>query len=709
MREIANFKKAIKLIISGNPDGAEPILKSFCKESPLYLPAQVNLALLYSNDGRLIEAESICSGLYHSADDILRNDQGLFFTYVKTYFEIIIKQHRVDEASAILQKGLDAIDTCMLDATLCTKIANFLNSAATAFIEIRPDLELSLLNDAEEYALHESVPQTISSIYNNRGCCYISLQDFNSAITAFTQAIEIAIQHNLDDELHRAKVGLAQSQGSSLQREHVLQVLDAVKYARNQGEYLSALRRACIALMLTERLNDKYLYEPIIDIILRISDENEEITRERNRALYFAGIILRKQLHDTERAMTALSKAVQGFLLTTIRTRHEPDKANVMVDGHYCFRELAHLLIQQDRIEEACFIIELARFFGWAFSFSKDISESIVSTNPLKEVPEKFNTELLLRLMETISDGEVHLHLAFLPPDLACFLVRNNGISVVLHPVPNDSLTFIDDIYSVPENLDDGLGMSSIPSAIISMTDKIVAAIDSDIVTRLVPYAALHLIPWREILNATGINHTKMQMPIAFSGLSHPKYHSVSLDDVMILASGDEENDTGIAAHIFADVICGGSIKTLACADDLTRALECNRIVLVCSHALPSDNLADTILILDDGPVLGLDVIPECVSAEMVILMNCDSATYMYSEGEVLSGLIPALLAKGCHNIIGNRFPVEINIAKRFLELFGGYLHKEYSIEDAFSNAKENLVSEGYGIWNTACLELFCR
>jgi tetratricopeptide (TPR) repeat protein len=692
---------------------AEELLMSIKSTSYFFYAAQINLAMLHlRHNPRGIEmAEEILIAVTAVADELYRTDFNTYLVYQRVRFEVFAKQNRMHEASQVVEQCDDDVRKVFMTSKMKSDYANFNNSIAVPMITIDPEYALVLLDEAMEYVNPDTDVRIYAGIFNNRGNVYLSMEEYQAAYKAFSYSWEYATKNEIENEIHRANVGIANTKQGKTTSSDVDIIVEAAEYSKSIGDCEGAVVRACVALQLSKREQIYDRIEKLVHYIIELSVDLDVYSLNRNRALYFAGSVLLGFSNESAAAVKALSQAVQGFFATSNRADHSNDKTYIMVEGHFCFRELANHLIEKARIDEACMLMELARFYGWAFTFSAELTRMIIEKDPLKALPYSLDISLLNSLMLKIRANEVHVHLAIIPPNIVAFVIRSDEIKHVKMRF-TEAFVYSQDggLYAIPQKLEDGFGMGAIPKIIIDFADKISEVLNQSILTKLVPYAGLHLVPWREMLQAADENLDFTEFSICFSGLEVNEKAYPLIEKTAILSYFGKDESFNQETKEFKKMLGAGILNVEADSDQVTAALEKNEIVYLSCHAKLSDDGSDVCFILEDGSFPGMDLVPEKLAAKLVILSSCDSATFFYTNGEVLSGTIPSLLSKGCDYVIATRFRISQLAAFKFAHYLGQFIKSGLTIEDAFSKSKKGMKNDCFGIWkDIACIELFSR
>ncbi|MCK5841949.1 MAG: CHAT domain-containing protein [Candidatus Sabulitectum sp.] len=709
------LRKAIQAMRRNQYCQAEELLLRIGDHSFFYVAAQVNLAMLHlrHNPNGIDMAEGILSKLAIVDHELFESDLETYLIHQTVRFEVLSKQNRVLEAGKIV----DHVNVLLAEVSMTpremSQYANFFNSISIPMLKIYPTYALELLESGFKYINDTTDSRVIAGMMNNRGNAFFALEDSKKAFVAFSEGKEYSEMNDVQDEVHRANVGMAQTKQVFLEREDIDRVIIAAKYSRDAGDCEVAVKRTCIAMQLSISENEIETIKECAYSIVDFSKNLDIYSTVRNQALYFAGSLFANRLEDEDASLDALSKAAQGFFSTSTRANLMYDKKYIMVEGHFCFRELANLLLEHSRVDEACMLMELARFYGWAFSFSDELAKEIVANNPLKEMPVELDTTLLHVLAKQITQAETQIHLAIIPPNIVAFFVSNDGVDFIKEEIPAScTYTFLKKLHQVPQLLKSGLGLNSIPQIICQFAEKMSEYVKgrNKAISKIIPYAGLHLVPWREVLQAYNDNLYMSNLTMCFSGLERSICQPIDIERTSILTYFAKDEEFGKEADEFMKIFSDCNVIDEAESFHISDALKQDDFVYVSCHGEPNSDNSDVFFKLEDGVHLGTELVPDKVNAKIVVLSSCDSATFFYAHGEVLSGTIPYLLSKGCDYVIATRFPISQIAALRFAHHFSRMLKLEYPVEEAFSKTKEGMLKDYLGVWeDVACIEIFSR
>jgi hypothetical protein len=394
------------------------------------------------------------------------------------------------------------------------------------------------------------------------------------------------------------------------------------------------------------------------------------------------------------------------------------DVVGMAFEMHENFRLLARMLLDCGRTEESLIAFEAGRALAHCTQVDPSYRDRVIAQNPFASLG-TVNHQVLSEIQSRLAADEALVSIGVLPPEVVAFVLGRDGVSMVSVQIPSDESqqrVFATDLEAIPTRLRERVGARAIPSILRELGSKIAASVGTRQVTAVLPYAALHNVPWRAVLRDAGLPWSQLLARTEFGLFLRTRAQRKPPRTALALGFGTAgELDLSEEARTFAEKFgLHGKLISPCSSSDVTRALEAEAIVLISCHGDvdSSDRIRDNLddgelfLHLHDGAHRAKAVIPKGARSPLVILSACESGVYWMAHGDFPAGAAPDLLRAGVSECIGARFRLGVSFAASFMPALGEQLAAQVPSARAF--ALVNAAHEPhFDLWrDLACLEL---
>ncbi|MDX1930410.1 MAG: CHAT domain-containing protein, partial [Pirellulaceae bacterium] len=392
------------------------------------------------------------------------------------------------------------------------------------------------------------------------------------------------------------------------------------------------------------------------------------------------------------------------------------DFEGIATSMHDHFRRLSRFLLLSGRTEESLIAFEAGR----ALAIAKDVApqelQRLLSNKPFASDGSHVSTESLQRIRQNLTDEQVLISIAVLPPNLVGFVVSKYGVETVDVPVGR-TVAEADEVYRevgmLPHRLANNVGVHAIPSSLKEFARLLVEKTGKREICRFVPYAFYHAVPWRLLLRHHGLDWNQLRFCTEFGVLlpfSNVSTHDVLGKGMVSIGHGDAMGiDLQEEARAFAQQWGAGSNFDSNCsAQTIRHVLSANQNLMISTHGRLAQR--KFYLELAEGSVSASELdLPQTI-ASLVILSACWSGVYAMAIGDNPIGFAPLLLRQGVRRCICTRWPIRAGFAGMFFPELATRLRTALNIEDAFVDTLAWAENNGYDRWrDIACVELIGR
>jgi hypothetical protein len=552
----------------------------------------------------------------------------------------------------------------------------------------------------------------IAQVLANYGHSLAKLGKLIFAERVILLSLKFAEAQNDDDQIDRSTLALIGVNPTLFSLPEVdIKFKSAIKNALNAKRYSTAYLRCCIyATFLIDHELDSNAKD-IINYALTFDGKLDRMDYNRPKLRYMYAKLKGVSADDK------LKHLVNGAQLwyKMLANKIPSDFSRISEEFHDHFRLLSLALLEANRNEESLTAFELGRTLSYMIECDPQLQSIITNLKIIED--DKLNLSIIKKLQRELKDNEVILVIASLPPIIICYMVFNNRIEIIDEKLTNDieELKDIEEsLKLVSEHLFDGLGDVSIADPFHNLAKSIVQKLGNSVIVKIAPYASLHNIPWRILLNYHGIKWEQLFCSTNF-GLMIPSLKSTRevnfLRECIGLSYGSityksytynlaEETD-----HFISNFKKNSHVRDCS-KEQVVEALKKEAVVFLSCHGRKNKDDYGISLTLSDGVFNSYDLFPNKINARIIILSACESGFYYMSWGDYPVGAAPELLKSGALFCIGARFPINAYFSDDFFKTLSLEIVKTKNLVQAFSNSL-SIHSGNYNLWdNLACLEI---
>lgn len=700
------FRTAIASQRRGHYKCAIRLYKKIRKESDYYFASVVNTAmiLLQTDPNGISSTEALICECENYLNEGNSFRIGEYLTYARVKIEVLARQNRLNEALDFADQVDRDVHSYGIEGAV-DSYANLWHSIAVPFVEKRPDFSLQILNKVNAHYNDIVDVRVKMGIIATRSASYLSKGNYSKAMSGYLELKATAESVSNEEQVYRAIVGINQAKAYLGDRVSIDELFDAYQYALGQNQLENALEKGAILLKEARRSKEWKLHKPLLEEIRKNAIGYDQLSYIRNKVLYAMGLDYKRCYNDESGSLVCLINSAQGYLSTVRNADTIEDKPMILQAGHECFRELAGRLLEMNRNEESCYVMELAKFFGWAFSFSKELEEEIFSKPVFDVTANTVDTRLLSRVISSLKSNECIVYISIVPTSMVGYVCADSGVRVCRIEIDE---MIIGELEEVPSKLSNGDGISSIPVKILDLAKKLIEIIGDKEIKKLLPSSPLDIIPWREVFKVVDDNVSVGSMLIGFAGLQ--PIESVvrrNWDSAVFSNMPQTDIEAELCASELSASVQYGASKAL-----VRKALREKELVFLSCHSKMNSEKTDVLFQLSDGDVMGAQLLSDVCITKLAILSSCESATYYHTQSGEMWGIVPMLLSLGCEYVIASRIPLQKDFSRDFLKEFVSRINKA-EIVHAFSATKKKLMDNEemfYSTWaHSASLEIFSK
>ncbi|REJ65000.1 MAG: CHAT domain-containing protein [Planctomycetota bacterium] len=713
------------------------ILEAEPAQSSCYGLALGNCSLAYLRVGNAPEAQERAR---QALEHIERNGcphPPSHVQFLRNFGEAVCQQGRWSEAVDILHRALAlsvslAEDNCDFDDDLEIQRADTLNSLGNVLLNFRawqPAVEC--FEDAREIYRRHGADSTWPLAYalTNLGLVWNVLGEPYLAEAALMEARGII--DSIGDVGQRSRIDIALIQLGSTQitpDQRLPTIRRAAEAAAETGDTPLAFLRFCIGAEIAEK-------DGAVEEGFRMLGNARSLIPSLEWDDYGGPRLLNVEAGLMEQSAESADEIIRVLVagaamwFDRIAQPLPPEDFNTVSSSlHNHFRRLARHLLNQRRIEEALLAFETGRALGYGVEVDSEFIQRVLKRNPFDADSPSVDISLVRDAQATIVEGEVVIVICALPPELVVFIVGQDEVTHFAVPLPEgneaiDELT--QEIKQIPQRLETQEGADAIPAIIHELGRRIAERASEFTICGLYPYSFFHMVPWRALLRANGMDWSRMPFAVGFSLLLRNQEAALSVHESGVVGLGYGASRSGRdftdEARVFAQHFGASATVQSECTAKMLRdSLASDSLVFLSVHGVVDESeeggMSPLMFLLSDraGDTVRIpaeEVVPESVLSPYVILSACYSGAYRMAWGDYPVGGAPFIVRRGARFCLCTRFAVNSEFTVRFFDDMGASLAAGTDIIIAFVKSLANLDNgDDRNLWgNLACLELLRR
>jgi tetratricopeptide (TPR) repeat protein len=692
-------------------------------ESPCYVLARCNLALTLRRLGRWQEAEAVArSALTLIAERGCPHPPSVV-QVARTLAEAVSAQGRHVESFKLFADAQARSEELAAThpeqrVSLEIEMAHAFNSWGSAHIHVRQyELSLELFDTAlDVYARYpDQHPKGRAHVLTNKSLALRELGRVDDARQALATALPIAQKEGTDEQSIRILVALMQLSDGMEAQKYFEEIIASADREIGRGSYATAYVRLCA---IAQRAAELSQFEQGLDAIERLRKlegllDRREINPARLR-MTWATLLEQSGATQHEVCRVLIQGAHLWFSRIADNLVHD-DFSALTREMHEHFRYLSTTLLALGKLSEALVGFEAGRALAHSVEVDPSFLGRVVAANPFSAAGDSVELSWLRSAQAILSEDDVLLSIPVLPPEIVAFVITRNDVAVVREPMP-ESLDERDELFkairAIPYELQQNVGPRAVPDICHSLAKQLAARIGARVVRAIMPYSHLHAVPWRTLLRWHRVAWPQLLCRIEFGLMLHGASATrTSIDNWCALGVGTAGDlDLADEARDFAKTV-DATVRIPCTGDDVTKALTANGAVFVSCHgkavAVPGHIGRDLAFEFADGTRNASTILPQRVSASVVILSACESGVYEMSWGDFPYGLGPALVRAGASTCIGARFLLRASFAAAFFREVALQLAGGHDVDAAIAFASSACHASGADLWrDLACIEI---
>lgn len=640
--------------------------------------------------------------------------------FIRNLGEAVGLQGRTAEACATLGRALSVCEE--LSERYPEFSQDLLEESAHVHISLGAFLRRDSVAEAVENLqiardIFRSLPVTgrvgHAEALSNLADAYAELGQLTEAHLAFCEAVTIAGEVGNEDEVARIRMNALMG-GIELPGATVEGIRTSIAEARGDGRLETAYVR-CIQL--ASILERRRAFSEALEALAQARAFEDRLDP---RSL----LVPQQRRWEAQLAEAAGQEPSQVVALLIdcgsrwMRCLKEPlspvDFGIAAEHLHDDLRVLTDRLLRLNRIEEAFCTAETNRALLHR-ALLRGPTETGALASRLFDQGSFVETGLLESIQRRVGNGELLVSLVILPPDVLAFVVSGDSVDICRVPSARSDRV---DYDLLAGRLEAGKGIEAVPPSAVAMASALRGSIGDRTIRAIVPYGALHAVPWRALLRAAGLPWLQLRCQVEFDLAPAESIHECGRGCGQVVALGhggaSEQGEFAAEAAAFVELFgtCG-HVET-ASGGAVTRWLASSAdVVLLSVHGRSHrDEAGQARLVLElaDGLKVAEELVPTKSETHIAVLSACHSGVYEVTHGQFPMGFAPDLLRAGVRHCIGARYEVGADFAHAFVVAVGMALASGTSAPDAFSSACEALEREGWDLWrNLAGVEIVGR
>jgi hypothetical protein len=537
---------------------------------------------------------------------------------------------------------------------------------------------------------------------------------------ALQEALAVAEIDGHTDQVQRIHVALVQLGSALVHPDKIYETtLQAADEALLQGRYGTSYLRRCICADLAVKRGDIAVGLDVVAKAIELEPRLERHDLNRAKLRMMKAKLLERSGASPEEIIEVLTEGAHLWFARISQPLMPGDFAAITQEMHEHFRMLARTLLDAGRVRDALMSFEAGRALAHGVEVDRKFLGRVVAVNPFAADGRGISNETLRHAQGSLAEHEVVITIAILPPDIVAFVVGRETVTVNVVPMPANTdahAQFFEQIGAIPVRLQEGVGVRALPELIHDLARALCTEIGDRVVRALMPYSALHDVPWRAVLRYVGVPWAQLRGSVEF-GLLLRDGAACTTQPARCVALGygvagvpPYTIDLGDEAREFAAAYGpNGSCEVPCSRRDVEAALRLNSIALLSCHGAVGTGAAEgqLVLYLADGAQLAADIFPDKVLAPIVVLSACESGVYRMAWGDFPVGAAASLVRGGARYCVGARFRLDAHFSASFFRSLARRLALGTPLVDAVSESSDEHEALGHDLWRElACVEV---
>lgn len=722
---------ALKACECGDAAEAIRLFESVPPDAPGYLLALGGIADLYVRLGRWVDAERVAREVVRLGTLTTDLQPPRFISAARNHAEAVAVQGRDAEASAFFHRAerlavqfLDEAGDDLPDLTewyALERAAVLVSWANTALHMRNIEIACEMLREAHAVCNRAKMtrPDELADCLAHLGEALMVGGQPTEAELALCEALDIVTR--VSDEPHCVYVlGILGRLGSDrfVVENGYARIVAFAEKSEAGGRFAAAHVQWCICAEIARRAGDNTGAVAAIERARMLEPRLKGMDLNPAKLRIDHARLLQDNGATCDKIVVPLLEGARLWFELLARPLLHRDVVGMAFEMHETFRLLARKLLDCGRTVDSLIAFEAGRALGHCTQVDPSYRARVISQNPFSPNGTVDN-RALSEIQLTLAADEALVSIAVLPPDVVAYVLGRDGVSIVSVHIPSDESqrrVFATALEAIPTRLRERVGARAIPTILRELGSKIAESVGTRLLTAILPYAALHNVPWRVVLRDAGLPWSQLLARTEFGLFLRSRDQRHTPSSALALGFGKAgELDLSEEAKTFAEKFgAHGKLRSPCNSDDVTQALKTEAIVLISCHGdvdspqRVRDNLDDgeLILHLHDGAHRAKGVIPAGTRSPLVILSACESGVYRMTHGDFPAGAAPDLLRAGVRECIGARFRLGVSFAASFMPALGEQLAARIPAARAFALVNASHEPH-FDLWrDLACLEL---